>query len=165
MTDARPYQIRVITPKDNPAVARIIRTVMPEFGASGPGYSIADPEVDAMYESYSAPRSAFYLVSVDGVVVGCGGVAPLIGGSPDVCELRKMYFLPEARGMGAGRDIMQLCIASARSFGFRNCYLESLSSMHAAHRLYERAGFTRIDGPHGATGHDKCDVFYEMSLR
>ena len=38
----------------------------------------------------------------DGRVVGGGGIAPLAGGDPDVCELRKMYFLPSLRGLGAG---------------------------------------------------------------
>ena len=159
------FYIRPITPADNPAVAAIIRTVMPEFGASGPGFSIADPEVDAMYESYSAPRSAFFVLVVDERIVGCGGVAPLAGGDADTCELRKMYFLPEARGIGAGREMLALCLRAAADVGFRYCYLETLSAMTAAQRLYERAGFTRLDGPMGATGHFKCNSFYGMELR
>ena len=42
-------------PKTIPAVARLIRAVMPEFGASGPGFAINDPEVDDMFTAYSAP--------------------------------------------------------------------------------------------------------------
>jgi putative acetyltransferase len=158
------FQIRPMTAADNPAVAQIIRTVMPEFGASGPGFSIADPEVDAMYEAYTAPRSAFFVLVVDDKVAGCGGVAPLVGGDPDTCELRKMYFLPEARGIGAGREMLALCLRAATDLGFRYCYLETLSAMTAAQRLYERAGFVRLDGPMGATGHFKCNSFYGMQL-
>jgi putative acetyltransferase len=51
--------LRPIAVADNPAVAQIIRTVMTEFGAVGKGYSIEDPEVDAMYEAYQDPRSAY----------------------------------------------------------------------------------------------------------
>ena len=159
-----PHTIRPITPADNPAVAAIIRTVMPEFGASGAGFSIEDREVDAMHDAYADPRAAFYVVELDGRIVGCGGVAPLVGGDPDTCELRKMYFLPEARGLGAGRELLALCLDAATHIGFRYCYLETLSAMHAAQRLYERAGFAKLDGPMGATGHFKCNSFYGMEL-
>src|SRR6478736_2004892 len=52
------FTIRPITPADDAAVAAIIRTVMPEFGASGDGFAINDPEVDWMHRAYSAPRGA-----------------------------------------------------------------------------------------------------------
>src|ERR1700744_394271 len=97
-------------PHDNAAVAAIIRTVMPEFGADGPGFAIHDAEVDAMHASYARARSAYFVVERDGRVIGGGGVAPLEGGDADVCELRKMYFLPAARGIGAGSEMMRRCL-------------------------------------------------------
>ena len=145
-------------------MARIIRTVMPEFGAGGCGFAINDPEVDWMYRAYSAPRSAYFVVEVGGRVVGGGGVAPLEGGDADTCELRKMYFLPEARGLGAGAAMMARCLDAAREAGFRQCYLETLTGMDAAMRLYERSGFRRIDGPMGNTGHGGCNTFYLREL-
>ena len=42
------WTIRPVRPGDDAAVAAIIRTVMPEFGADGPGFAIHDPEVSAM---------------------------------------------------------------------------------------------------------------------
>ena len=95
-----------------------------------------------------------------GKVLGGGGIAPLAGGDGDVCELRKMYFLPEARGLGAGAAMMSHCLDAARDAGFARCYLETLCGMDAAMRLYERSGFRRIDGPMGATGHGGCNTFY-----
>src|SRR5688572_33490731 len=112
MTDA--FTIRPIRPSDDAAVAAIIRTVMPEFGAKGPGFAINDPEVDTMSAAYARPRCSYFVVERDGVVVGGGGVAPLDGGDADVCELRKMYFLPEARGIGAGAAMMTRCLDAAR---------------------------------------------------
>ena len=162
MTDA--FTIRPITPGDDAAVAAIIRTVMPEFGARGPGFAINDPEVDYMSHAYAQPRSAYWVVERDGVVEGGGGVAPLEGGDEDTCELRKMYFLPTLRGLGAGAEIMQRSLDAARAFGFKRCYLETLTGMDAAMRLYERTGFRRIDAPMGATGHGGCNTFYLMEL-
>ena len=164
MTAHAAFAIRPIEPRDDAAVAAIIRTVMPEFGACGAGFAINDPEVDWMSHAYSEPRCAYWVVERDGVVEGGGGVAPLEGGDPDTCELRKMYFLPSVRGLGAGADIMRRSLDAARAFGFKRCYLETLSGMDAAMKLYERTGFRRIDKPLGDTGHGGCNTFYLMEL-
>ncbi len=153
-------RIRPIEARDDAAIAAIIRSVMPEFGASGCGFAIHDPEVDWMHRAYAEPRCAYFVVERDGVVEGGGGIAPLQGGDADTCELRKMYFLPGLRGLGAGAALTDRCRDAPRSFGFRRCYLETLTGMDAAMRLYARSGFRRIDAPMGATGHGGCNTFY-----
>ncbi|HJU26064.1 MAG TPA: GNAT family N-acetyltransferase [Rhodanobacteraceae bacterium] len=158
------FLIRPIEPRDDPAVARVIRTVMPEFGADGPGFAIHDPEVDAMYATYSQPRSAYFVIELDGHVQGGGGVAPLAGGEAGVCELRKMYFLPGLRGRGAGRALMQRCLDTARELGFARCYLETLTGMDTAQALYARFGFQPLSAPMGATGHHGCNRFFIREL-
>ncbi|MDQ3037800.1 MAG: GNAT family N-acetyltransferase [Myxococcota bacterium] len=157
-------RIRSIDARDDEAVAGIIRTVMPEYGASGPGFAISDPEVGFMSRAYARPGCAYLVVELEGRVVGGGGVAPLDGGDADTCELRKMYFLPELRGRGAGRRLLERCIDAARALGYRRMYLETLTGMDAAQALYEKLGFQRIAGAKGATGHHGCDRFYEREL-
>ncbi|MGH7657566.1 MAG: GNAT family N-acetyltransferase, partial [Gemmatimonadales bacterium] len=142
----------------------IIRGVMTEFGAVGPGYSINDAEVDTMFQSYCGERAAYFVVDDGGEIIGGGGVAPLDGAAPEVCELRKMYFLPRARGRGLGRDMLDRCLAAARELGFARCYLETLAGMDGARRLYERAGFRCISEAMGFTGHSSCNRFYVMEL-
>jgi putative acetyltransferase len=164
MGESSSYVIRAIEPRDDAQVAAIIRTVMPEFGATGSGFAINDPEVDWMSRAYSAARSAYFVVEHEGQVVGGGGIAPLTGGDRDTCELRKMYFLHQGRGVGAGAAMMARCLDTARAFGFARCYLETLRGMDAAMRLYERTGFQRIDAPLGATGHGGCNAFYLLPL-
>ena len=159
-----PFQIRSIRAEDDAAIAGIIRTVMPEFGATGCGFAINDPEVDWMSRAYAAPRCAYFVVEQDGVVLGGGGIAPLEGGDGSTCELRKMYFLPKARGQGAGAAMMERCLQAARECGFTRCYLETLGGMDAAMKLYERSGFRRIAAPMGATGHGGCNTFYLRPL-
>ncbi|MEO7073536.1 MAG: GNAT family N-acetyltransferase [Rhodanobacter sp.] len=162
MTDT--FLIRPIEPSDNAAMAAIIRAVMPEFGADGPGFAIHDAEVDSMYEAYALPRSSYFVVERDGVVLGGGGVAALEGGDADVCELRKMYFLPEMRGIGAGTAMIRRCLDTARGFGFGRCYLETLTGMDAAQALYKRSGFTALCAPMGGTGHFSCDRYFILQL-
>lgn len=158
------YAIRPIGPGDNPAVATIIRDVMTELGAVGTNFSISDPEVDAMFEAYPAPDSAFFVIERDGKIMGCGGMGPLQGGEKDVCELKKMYFLPGLRGAGMGRRLLDLILDSARAAGYRRCYLETLSTMDSARALYRKYGFRDLDGPMGNTGHSGCNRFMILVL-
>lgn len=157
-------EIRSLTWADNPAIAAIIRAVMPEFGADGPGFAIHDAEVDDMYSAYRQPRSAYFAVLLDGCVLGGGGIAALENGESHVCELRKMYFRRELRGLGAGRELIALCLERAREFGFRACYLETLNGMDRAQALYLKSGFRRIQQPLGHTGHFSCDRYYWLDL-
>lgn len=164
MSGADAFSIRPIRADDDFAMAAIIRTVMPEFGATGSGFAITDPEVDWMSRAYAEPRHAYFVVESGQRLLGGAGIAPLIGGDAGTCELRKMYFLPEARGMGAGAAMMKTCLDAARAAGFARCYLETLGGMDAAMRLYERSGFQRIAAPMGATGHGGCNTFYLLTL-
>jgi putative acetyltransferase len=156
--------IRPIRPADDAAVAAIIRTVMPQFGAEGPGFAIMDPEVDAMSAAYARPRSAYFVVTDGDRVVGGGGVAPLEHGDERTCELRKMYFLEEARGRGAGAALLARCLDVARGFGFATCYLETLARMDDARKLYRKFGFQPLCAPMGNTGHFGCDSYYALDL-
>ena len=157
--------IRPVRPSDNKAIASIIRTVMPEFGAGRSGTAINDAEVDSIYEAYTQPRTAYFVCEVDGKVVGGGGVAPLTDSKENICELRKMYFLPEGRGKGFGRKVLDSCVQAATDIGFDVCYLETFSTMHDAMALYEKRGFKKIQAPLGNTGHFACDQFYTIDLR
>lgn len=158
------FTFRPILPKDDAAVASIIRTVMPEFGADGPGFAIHDPEVTCMSAAYEAPRAAYYVVEVAGRVVGGAGIAPLQGADEKTAELRKMYFLPEARGIGAASTLLRHLLDIAKRLKFSRVYLETLTGMDAAQRLYEHLGFRRIDKPMGRTGHFGCNRFYLLEL-
>lgn len=159
------FTLRPIRQGDNPRVAQIIRTVMTEYGAVGEGYSIEDPEVNAMYEAYDNNRSLFLVLQDEGGhLLGCGGIAPLQGGAPDTCELKKMYFLPEARGKGQGRKIVSALETEARKRGFRYMYLETISAMKEANGLYKKLDFQALPGPMGNTGHTACGLFYGKNL-
>lgn len=156
--------IRKIEPNDNPQVAQIIRTVMPEFGAGGAGFAIHDPEVDNMFGAYTKDRTAYFVCEHNQVILGGGGIAPLEGGDGTICELKKMYFLPDGRGKGWGQALINECLQAAHHFGFASCYLETFNTMDKAMTLYEKMGFKKIPGPLGCTGHFACDIFYQLDL-
>ena len=143
--------LRRITAADNPAIARVIRQVSAEYGLTADkGYTVADPNLDELYELYSQPGSAYWVVEKEGEVVGGGGVAPLACSEPDICELQKMYFMTSARGQ-AGEAVALLALDYAREQGFKRCYLKTTAFLTEAIRNMA-SGFEHIDGPLGCTG-------------
>jgi putative acetyltransferase len=157
-------QIRLIETGDNARVADIIRLVMTEFQAVGCGYSINDSEVDDMFNAYASADSAFYVVTLHDRILGCGGFGPLVGGDANTCELRKMYFKSELRGLGAGTMLLELCLKEAKRAGFERCYLETMNNMEQAQRLYGKHGFKYLDTPMGNTGHTSCGTWMARDL-
>lgn len=152
-------QVRPITAADNPHIARVIRAVSAEFGLTADkGYTVADPQLDQLFELYSADNSAYWIVEHQGKVMGGGGIAPLACSAPDICELQKMYFLPEVRGHGLARNLALRAIDFARERGFKRCYLETTANLTRAIKLYESLGFEHIESALGCTGHVDCEV-------
>jgi putative acetyltransferase len=137
---------------------------MTEFRAVGAGYSIGDPEVDDMYGNYRNKRSCYYVITSGDRVVGCGGLGPLDGGNKFTCEIRKMFFLRETRGVGLGRRLLLLLLDEARTWDYKKCYLETLDRMWQANELYQKNGFQLLEKPMGTTGHGSCDRWYLLHL-
>ncbi|MDR0219247.1 MAG: GNAT family N-acetyltransferase [Enterobacteriaceae bacterium] len=153
------YSIRLITPQDNAGIAAVIRAVSAEHGLTADkGFAVADPILDTLYEVYSQPRSAYWVVEMAGKVVGGGGVAPLAGGDENTCELQKMYLSSVLRGKGVARQIVAQSLAFGTEQGFTRCYLETTENLKAAIALYEKLGFSYLDAPLGNTGHSDCEV-------
>ena len=63
--------MRRLTLQDNPAIARVIRQVSAEYGLTADkGYTVADPNLDELYQVYSQPGHAYWVVEYEGEVVG-----------------------------------------------------------------------------------------------
>lgn len=151
--------LRLITADDNSAVASVIRQVSAEYGLTADkGYTVADPNLDELYQLYNQPGYAYWVVEQNGKVVGGGGIAPLSCSEPDICELQKMYFLPTIRGQGMAKKLALMALDHAREQGFKRCYLETTAFLREAIGLYEHLGFEHISEPLGCTGHVDCEV-------
>lgn len=152
-------EIRDIQQSDNPLLASIIRDTLTEFGANHPGTVYYDPSTDTLFELFSKERSAYFVAADRGRIVGGGGIFPTDGLPGTTCELVKMYLLPEARGIGLGRLIIEKCLETARSFGFEQVYIESMPELSIALKVYEKFGFEYLDAPLGKSGHFGCPLW------
>ena len=157
-------KIRRITAEDNKTIAQLIREILAEMGVPKVGTAYEDVALDMMHETYNHPRRSYFVAEKDGKIIGGAGIAPLENGAAEICELQKMYFLPEARGRGIGAKMMNICLDFAKEQGFAKCYLETMPYMEAARKLYIKTGFVPLEGPMGDTGHYSCQAWMIKEL-
>ena len=156
--------ITEISTSDDARIAEIIQQVGSEFGAIGEGFGPSDAEVSAMSQHYhDHHRSRYFVARINENIVGGGGIAAF-NGNTDICELRKLFILPQGRGQGIGRAISKQCLSYARQKGYQHCYLDTLSNMAAAIALYQSMGFIRLDAPLAGSIHNGCDVWMIKTL-
>jgi putative acetyltransferase len=145
-------------------MGEIIRDVLAEFGANREGFAWQDPELDSMFDAYSAQGQLYFVIESEGRVVGGGGINSFLCNLESCCELQKMYLLPEARGKRWGDQLIDKLLFSAKEIAYQFCYLETLKSMTKAVSLYQRKGFYLLDSPMGNSGHNACDEWYLLDL-
>ncbi|WP_299127703.1 GNAT family N-acetyltransferase [uncultured Winogradskyella sp.] len=148
--------IREIERKDDTKVAKVIRSVLIEMGVPKVGTAYEDAALDYMAETYKAPQKAYFVLEKGNTIIGGAGISPLDNYEGNVCELQKMYFMPEARGKGLGAKMMAVCLDFAKKSEFDQCYLETLPFMKGARKLYRKVGFIPLESPMGNTGHYSC---------
>ncbi|MCP4114196.1 MAG: GNAT family N-acetyltransferase [Desulfobacteraceae bacterium] len=158
------YIIEEIRPEFDDAICQTIKNVGRDYGAVGEGFGPSDSEVLNMSRHYNRTTKSLYLIARigDRVMGGCGIAS--FKGSGEVCELRKLFLLPESRGMGIGKALAQRCLEFAQSQGYKQCYLDTLSNMKSAIALYEQFGFKHLDKPFDGTIHSGCDVWMLKDL-
>ena len=151
--------IRKIEPKDNAALAQVIRTTLEEFNANKPGTVYYDESTDRLYDVFQEPNSVYYVAEHNGEIVGGGGIYPSPGLPQNTCELVKMYLLQKVRGIGLGSKLIQKSLAYAEEAGYQQVYLETMPELKQALKTYEKFGFAYINAPMGETGHFGCDLW------
>lgn len=157
-------QIRTIEQKDDAELASIIRQTLAEFGANHAGTVYYDESTDRLSTIFTVAGSVYFVAEQGGEILGGGGIFPTEGLDKDTCELVKMYLLPDARGKGLGRALLQKCMDYARGYGYKNIYLETMPELKLAIGLYKKAGFKTLSAPMGRSGHFGCGIWMMLRL-
>jgi ribosomal protein S18 acetylase RimI-like enzyme len=155
--DGNDASVRRATPGDAAAVARLLDDFQAEFNEPSPG-------VESLEERYAELiRSREMTVLLVGE--GSDGFAqiryrPVVYSAGRSAYLEELYVVPERRGNGLGRTLLEAAMDTARSEGADHMDLGTSESDVAARRLYESEGFTnREGGPEGPVM-----LFYEREL-
>ncbi len=135
-------EVRPVQPRDVDATLALITDVLAEFGLIFGQGSTTDDELRDLPGSYADRGGMFWVAARDGVLLGTCGVFPLQSGT---FELRKMYLLPASRGLGLGKQLLEVAVRWSRDHGGTRIVLDTVEEMTRAIAFYEAHGFTRDD--------------------
>jgi putative acetyltransferase len=145
---------------DRAAIVALLR----EYEA-GIGVSLCfqnfEAEVANLPGDYAPPKGQMLLARdpADGTLAGCVALRP-VPAAPDLCEMKRLYVRPAARGGGLGRHLASAAMAEARRLGYRRICLDTLPTMEDARALYLSLGFRQV----GVSASEPRVLLFERDL-
>ncbi|PZR42187.1 MAG: GNAT family N-acetyltransferase [Stutzerimonas stutzeri] len=97
----------------------------------------ADEFVD-LPGKYAAPKGCILLADSAGAIEGCVALRQVCD---DICEMKRLYVRPGARGRCLGDSLVARLIAEARGMGYRDMRLDVQEKSVTARKLYAAFGF------------------------
>jgi GNAT superfamily N-acetyltransferase len=153
-----------IDPAHFPDDIEIVRALFAEYIRSlgiDLSFQGVDAELAQLPGKYASPRGVI-LVARDaaGVALGCVALRPWR--EPGICEIKRLYVRPAARGQALGRRLAVAVVDWAARAGYQRMLLDTLASMQAARRLYAELGFLPVapyyDNPMPGTAYLALDL-------
>jgi drug/metabolite transporter (DMT)-like permease/GNAT superfamily N-acetyltransferase len=143
MATATEPDVRVLATSD-PTAAALLQSYAEEMEERFAGREPC--RVETIADEYVAPHGALLVLFDDGEPIACGGIRSLGDG---IGELKRMYVVPEARGRGVGRRLLERLEDEARGLGYRAVRLDTGERLNEALSLYRSAGYREIGDYNG----------------
>ena len=99
-------------------------------------------ELQNLPGKYAPPQGCILLAFTENQSIGCVGLRPM---EENICEMKRLYVMPEFRSTGLGRQLTDEIIVKGMNLGYSKMRLDTLSSMKAAVNLYKSFGFAETD--------------------
>lgn len=101
-----------------------------------------EEELNGLPGKYYPPQGALILAAVNGNPAGCVAMRKITDG---VCEMKRLYVRDSYRGLGIGRQLIDVVIQQARKMNYFYIRLDTLPTMKKAQDIYASLGFYDID--------------------
>jgi len=133
-------KLRIIADPADPALETVRQFFRNYAGWLGVDLSFQGfaEEMASLPGCYAPPQGRLWCAELDRKPVGCVGIRPF---SEGVCEMKRLYVEPEARGHGAGHALALAGIRAAKELGYRRILLDTMPAMRMAVKLYRELGF------------------------
>lgn len=100
-----------------------------------------DGEIEHLEAKYGLPNGRLYIAWADDQPAGCIGLRKLHEAAGNAGEMKRLYVRPEFRGCGIAGMMVETILQDAIAIGYQAIYLDTLSFLQDAVRLYYRFGF------------------------
>lgn len=101
-----------------------------------------EKELQTLHEVYFPPLGCIILAKDGKKVVGCIALKPI---GSNICEMKRLYVKPDARGKELGKHLVEELIHFATQAGYKTMKLDTLTSLKNAIKLYRSKGFVETD--------------------
>lgn len=125
----------------DPEQLGVVRTLIAEYARSlgvNLEFQSFEKEMAEFPGEYAPPGGCVLVAESDGRVAGCVCLRQI---EPEICEMKRLYVLPEYHGRGLGRALAVAVIGKAKAMGYSCMRLDTLADMHRARALYRALGF------------------------
>lgn len=147
------HSIQVVRSEEDLAIIRDLFKSYTEWLNLDLSFQDYASEFASLPGNYSPPTGELLLAKgIDGRALGCAALRPLPGSDGRCCELKRLYTLPSARGLGLGRALVVELLSVAVRLGYVECKLDTLPRMATAIKLYASVGF------------QECEAYYSTPL-
>ncbi len=102
------------------------------------GFQGNDEEFKNLSENYSSDESKIFLAKINESPVGCAAFRKV---NDCICEMKRVYVRPTARGSKLGAKLVDLILQEAIDSGYKKICLDVLPEFKAALKLYKSYGF------------------------
>lgn len=97
-----------------------------------------EKELQTLHKVYFPPLGCIILARQDKQVLGCIALKPIAEG---ICEMKRLYVRPAARGNALGKQLVEELIDFAKIAGYKTMKLDTITSLEKAIKLYRSKGF------------------------
>jgi ribosomal protein S18 acetylase RimI-like enzyme len=136
-----------ITPATTAADLAAATQLFRAYAASLPidlAYQDFEAELAALPGKYAPPSGALLLAYGQNVEpLGCAALRAIE--PKGCCEMKRLYVMPEGRGLGLGKALVAAILSEAARIGYREIRLDTLPTMAEALALYHKAGFKPVE--------------------
>ena len=133
--------IQAVNPEDIASVRAIFLEYL-EFVERYLGQDLSFQGTEKEFSDFPDTYDALFLATLNGAAVGACGIKPF---KPGICELKRLYCRPAARGHGVGLKLSRSALEAARDLGYKQINLDTDHGLTHANAVYEALGFKDID--------------------
>ncbi len=151
--------IKPLSPLSPPAILESARSLFLAYGdfLRGSGehpsfrFDRLEQEANDLPAAYEENNGVVLVAAEGDSIIGCIAFRAFRGCAEEgCCEIKRLFVLPEYRGLGIGLRLSAAALELAGGKGYRCAYLDTEPVvMRAAHRTYLKVGFVEYDR-HGA---------------